>query len=137
VLPAFFTARDLVVAEKVDLVSKIDTVKRYARIGREQTRELAFGRLEDGDEVDVGRGDFAVGEEDTSALSSAVLGEGQVRGRRVDGKIAFIDTERWHHDKDLLRKVGDRLSGDRRKQAEAVFKELRGKGAKPFTSMFK
>jgi len=39
--------------------------------------------------------------------------------------------------KDLLRKVGDRLSGDRRKQAEAVFKELRSKGAQPFASAFK
>jgi hypothetical protein len=54
-----------------------------------------------------------------------------------DKRIAFIDTERWHHDKDLLRKVGDRLSSDRRRQAEDVFKELRSRGAKPFASAFK
>ena len=54
-----------------------------------------------------------------------------------DGKIAFIDTERWHRDKDYLRLIGDHLPSDRRKQAEDVFKELRSKGARPFSSAFK
>jgi hypothetical protein len=53
-----------------------------------------------------------------------------------DDKIAFIDTERWHHDKDFLRKVGQRLSLERLKQAKAVYKELKSKGAKPFVSAF-
>lgn len=114
-LPSSFPERYLVVAEKVDLVSRKDTESAYGRIGKEQMHELAnilyhFRGL-------------------NSTAANLPFTE--------DGKIAFIDTERWHHDKDLLRKVGDRLSGDRRKQAEAVFKELRGKGAKPFTSMFK
>ena len=114
-LPASFPERYLVVAEKLDLVSRKDTYERYESIGKEQMHELAtilyyFRGL-------------------NSTAANLPYAE--------NGKIAFIDTERWHHDKDLLRKVGDRLSSDRRKQAEAVFKELSGKGAKPFTSMFK
>ena len=114
-LPSSFPERYLVVAEKVDLVSRKDTESAYGRISKEQMHELAnilyhFRGL-------------------NSTAANLPFTE--------DGKIAFIDTERWHHDKDLLRKVGDRLSSDRRKQAEAVFKALSGKGVKPFTSMFK
>jgi hypothetical protein len=114
-LPPSFPERYLVVAEKVDLVSRSDTERNYDRISKEQLHELAnilyhFRGL-------------------NSTAANLPFTE--------DGKIAFIDTERWHHDKDLLRKVGDRLPGDRRKQAEAVFKDLRSKGAKPFASAFK
>lgn len=114
-LPPSFPARYLVVAEKLDLASKSDTERSYDRIGKEQMHELAtilyyFRGL-------------------NSTASNLPFAK--------DGRIAFIDTERWHHDKDLLHKVGDRVSGDRRKQAESVFKELRGKGAKPYASAFK
>ena len=114
-LPALFPERYLLVAEKLKLVSRSDTERNYNRISKEQMQELAtmiyyFRGL-------------------NSTTSNLPFTE--------DGKIAFIDTERWHHDKDLLRKVGDRLPGDRRKQAEAVFKDLRGKGAQPFASAFK
>ena len=109
-LPSKFPARYLLVAEKVDLVSRYDTEAAYDRIGKEQMQELAtilyyFRGL-------------------NSTAANLPFTE--------DGKIAFIDTERWHHDKDLLRKVGDRLPGDRRKQAEAVFKQLGRQGARPF-----
>lgn len=110
-----FPERYLVVAEKVDLVSRSDTERAYERIGKEQMHELAnilyhFRGL-------------------NSTAANLPYTE--------DGRIAFIDTERWHHDKDLLRKVGDRLSSDRRKQAEDVFKELRSQGARAFASAFK
>ena len=114
-LPASFPERYMIVAEKLQLVSRSDTERNYDRISKDQMHELAailyhFRGL-------------------NSTAANLPYTE--------DGKIAFIDTERWHHDKDLLRKVGDRLPGDRRKQAEAVFKELRDKGAKPFASAFK
>lgn len=114
-LPSSFPERYLVIAEKLDLVSRSATEKAYGRIDRPQVRELAtilyyFRGL-------------------NSTAANLPFTE--------DGKIAFIDTERWHHDKDLLRKVGDRLSGDRRRDAEDVFKELRRQGARPFVSAFK
>ena len=114
-LPSSFPERYMIVAEKVDLVSRSDTESAYGRIGKEQMHELAtilyhFRGL-------------------NSTAANLPYTE--------DGKIAFIDTERWHHDKDLLHKIGDRIPSDRRKQAEAVFKELRGKGAQPFASAFK
>lgn len=114
-LPPSFPKRYLVVAEKVDLVSKIDTARRYARIGSEQLSELAtmlyyFRGL-------------------NSTASNLPFTE--------DGKIAFIDTERWHHDKDLLHKIGDWLPADRRSKARRVFKELKRQGAQPFASAFR
>lgn len=114
-LPPSFPERYLVVAEKVDLASRDETERAYGRISKEQMEELATILY-------YFRG-----------LNSTA----QNLPYTEDGKIAFIDTERWHHDKDLLRKVGDRLSGDRRKQAEAVFKALRAKGARPFQAAFK
>lgn len=114
-LPSSFPERYLIVAEKLDLVSRSETERAYDRIGKEQMHELATILY------------YFRGLNSTAANLPYT----------EDGKIAFIDTERWHHDKDLLRKVGDRLSGDRKKQAEAVFKELRSKGAKPFASAFK
>ncbi len=113
-LPASFPERYLVVAEKLDLVSEGDTLRAYDRISSGQTRELATVLY------------YFRGLNSTAANLPFT----------EDGKIAFIDTERWHRDKDLLRKVGDRLSGDRRKQAEAVFKELRSRGARPFDSAY-
>lgn len=114
-LPSTFPARYLVVAEKVDLVSRDATERAYARIGKEQMAELATILY-------YFRG-----------LNSTA----QNLPYTEDGKIAFIDTERWHHDKELLRKVGDRLSSDRRKQAEEVFRKLRSQGAQPFRASFK
>jgi len=114
-LPASFPERYLLVVEQLDLVSRSETERAYGRIGKEQMLELAmilyyFRGL-------------------NSTPSNLPYTE--------DKKIAFIDTERWHHDKDLMRKVGDRLPNDRRKQAEIVFKELRRQGARPFQSAFK
>ena len=114
-LPSSFPARYLVVAEKLQLVSRNDTEQNYAHIGKKQLHELAtilyyFRGL-------------------NSTASNLPYTE--------DGQIAFIDTERWHKGKDLLRKVGDLLPDDRRDQAEAVFQELSRKGARPFKSAFK
>jgi len=114
-LPSSFPERYLVVAEKADLVSRDATYAAYDRIGKEQMHELAnilyyFRGL-------------------NSTAANLPFNE--------NGQIAFIDTERWHHDKDLLRKVGDRLPSDRRKQAESVFKDLERQGARPFASAFK
>lgn len=110
-LPVSFPVRYLLVAEKIDLVSKIETARRYARIGKEQTRELAtmlyyFRGL-------------------NSTASNLPYTE--------EDKIAFIDTERWHHDKDLLHHIGDSLPADRRSEAKSVFKELKRQGARPFS----
>ena len=114
-LPPSFPERYLIVAEKVDLVSREDTEAAYDRISKKQMQELAtilyyFRGL-------------------NSTPSNLPFTE--------DGKIAFIDTERWHHDKDFLRKVGDLLPGDRHKQAEVVHKELSRQGVRPFASAFK
>ena len=114
-LPSSFPARYLVIADKLKLVSRGDTERNYDHIGKKQLHELAtilyyFRGL-------------------NSTASNLPYTE--------DDKIAFIDTERWHHDKDLLRKVGDLLPDDRREQAYAVFQELSRKGARSFKSAFK
>jgi hypothetical protein len=114
-LPASFPERYLVVADKLDLLSDDETKRKYDRIREDQMRELAtvlyyFRGL-------------------NSWTKNLPFTE--------DGKIAFIDTERWHRDKDYLRSIGDHLPSDRREQAEDVFKELRGKKARPFVSAFK
>lgn len=114
-LPPSFPVRHLMVAEKVDLASDGATKRAYALIGREQTRELAtvlyyFRGL-------------------NSTASNLPYTE--------DGRIAFIDTERWHHDKDYLHRVGERLSDDRRDLAEEVYETLRRRGERPFVSAFK
>lgn len=114
-LPSSFPERYLLVAEKVQLVSRSDTERKYGNIGKERMHELATILY------------YFRGLNSTAANLPYT----------EDGRIAFIDTERWHHDKDLLRKVGDRLSSDRRKQAEDVHRELRRQGAKPFASAFK
>lgn len=111
-LPDNFPERYLVVAEKLDLVSKDSTLRAYNRIGKEQTRELAiilyyFRGL-------------------NSTAENLPFTE--------DDKIAFIDTERWHRDKDYLRKVGERLPTDRRALAEEVYEDLRRSRARPFES---
>jgi len=105
----------LVVAERLDLVSRDETFEAYDRIDKDQTRELAtilyyFRGL-------------------NSTAANLPFTE--------DGKIAFIDTERWHHDKDLMRKVGDRLPKDRRKIAEDIHEDLERRGERPFESPFK
>lgn len=114
-LPSDFPKRYLLVVEKLDLMSRGETERAYGHIGKEQTLELATILY------------YFRGLNSTPANLPYT----------EDKKIAFIDTERWHHDKDLMRKVGDRLPNDRRKQAEAVFKELRRQGARPFQSTFK
>lgn len=110
-----FPARYLVVAEKLDLVSDSSTRRAYANIGKEQTRELATVLY-------YFRG-----------LNSTASNLPFTR----DGKVAFIDTERWHHDKDYLHKVGDRLSSGRRDLANEVYDDLRHQRARPFGSAFK
>lgn len=114
-LPASFPERHLVIAEKFDLVSRRDTERAYERLDREQGRELAVILF------------YFRGLNSTAANLPFT----------EDGKIAFIDTERWHHDKDLLRKVGDRLPRKRLDEVEAVHRELRRQGARPFVSAFK
>ena len=114
-LPASFPKRYLVVAERMDILSKFDTLRRYARIRREQMLELAamlyhFRGL-------------------NSTASNLPFVE--------DGRIAFIDTERWHQDKDLLHHVGDWLSSARRADAKRVFRALRAQDARPFESAFR
>jgi hypothetical protein len=113
-LPSSFPAPHLVVAEKLDLVSRTDTERNYARISKEQTRELATVLY------------YFRGLNSTAANLPFT----------EDGKIAFIDTERWHHDKDYLRKVGERLTIDRRKLAEDIFDDLRRQGARPFETSY-
>jgi len=114
-LSARFPARYLLVVEKVDLVSRGDTEAAYSRISKKQLHEMAtilyyFRGL-------------------NSTASNLPFAE--------DGKIAFIDTERWHHDKDFLRKVGDRLSSSRLEQAAEIYKTLKRQGARPFVSAFR
>jgi hypothetical protein len=114
-LPSSFPEPYLLVVEYLDLVSREDTESSYDRIDKAQLRELAtilyyFRGL-------------------NSTAANLPFTE--------DGKIAFIDTERWHHDKDYLRKVGDRLSEDRRALAEDVYEELRRQRARPFESAFR
>lgn len=114
-LPRSFPERYLVIAEKLDLVSRKDTEHAYGNLDKEQARELAMVLY------------YFRGLNSTAANLPFTEG----------GQIAFIDTERWHHDKDLLRKVGDRLSGSSRKAVESVHRELSRQGAKPFVSAFR
>ena len=114
-LPDAFPGRYLVIAEKFDLMTRRDTERAYDRLDKEQARELAtilfyFRGL-------------------NSTLANLPFTD--------DGRIAFIDTERWHHNKDLLRKVGDRLSAKRLDEVEVVHRELHRQGARPFVSAYK
>lgn len=114
-LSSSFPEPYLLVVEKLDLVSESKTLHGYDRISRGQARELAvilyyFRGL-------------------NSTASNLPFD--------ADGKIAFIDTERWHHDKDFLNKVGDRMSGSRRKLAKKVYEELSDQGARALRSAFK
>lgn len=114
-LPRDFPERYLLVVEKLSLLSEDATLRKYDSISKEQTCELAtvlyyFRGL-------------------NSTAKNLPFTEG--------GKIAFIDTERWANNKDYLRKVGDRLRGDRRELAEEVYEELRRQRARPFSSAFK
>src|ERR1700751_1507096 len=114
-LPQDFPARYLVVAEGLDLASDDEAWRNYGRISEEQTYELAtvlycFRGL-------------------NSSAANLPFTE--------DGRIAFIDTERWANDKDFLRKVGDRLPRDRRELAKEIYDELWSRGARPMRSTFK
>jgi hypothetical protein len=114
-LPSSFPERYLVVAERFELVSKRSTERSYDDIDQNQMRELAtilyyFRGL-------------------NSSSTNLPFTE--------DGRIAFIDTERWHHEKDYLRKVGDRLPGDRRRLAGDIYNELASQGARPFESAYR
>jgi hypothetical protein len=113
-LPSSFPERYLVVAEELDLVSDVATDRAYARIGKEQTRELAMVLY------------YFRGLNSTAANLPFTK----------DDKIAFVDTERWHRDKDYLHRVGDRLPSDRRRLAEDVYDELRQQRARPLESAF-
>ena len=114
-LPSGFPERYLVVAERLDLVSEKETLQNYERISKEQVRELAtilyyFRGL-------------------NSTAANLPFTE--------DGRIAFIDTERWASDKDFLRKVGERLPDDRRKLAEEIYEQLDRQRTRPFESAFR
>lgn len=114
-LPDAFPSRYLVVAEKFDLLSRSDTERAYGDLDKSQAQELAailyyFRGL-------------------NSTAANLPFTE--------DGKIACIDTERWHHDKELLRKVADRLPYKRLREIEAIHEELRARGEKAFSSAFK
>ena len=114
-LPPAFPERYLVVAEKIDLVSRDATERAYARIDEDQLRELATILY------------YFRGLNSTSANLPYT----------EDGRIAFIDTERWHHDKDFMRKVGERLPPDRREEAEEIYEDLDRRGERSFCSAFK
>jgi hypothetical protein len=114
-LPSRFPSRYLLVVEKMDIVPALDNVRRYARIKEDQLRELATMLY-------YFRG-----------LNSWIANLPYTD----EGQIAFIDTERWHHDKELLRKIGDSLPFNQKTEARAVFKDLKKQGAVPFTSTFK
>lgn len=114
-LPKDFSERYLIVVEKLDLVGEGDTLRNYARISKDQLRELATVLY------------YFRGLNSTAANLPFT----------EDGQIAFIDTERWHHDKDYLRKVGDRLPKDRRELAEEIFEELSERGEWQLESSFK
>jgi len=114
-LPDSFPEPYLVIAEKFDLASSRDIDRAYERLDSRQARELATILF------------YFRGLNSTAANLPFT----------EDGRIAFIDTERWHHDKDLLRKVGDRLSKKRLDEVEAVHRELHRQGARPFSSSFK
>lgn len=111
-LPSSFPHRYLVVAERLRLVGLPQTERAYGRIGKTQTRELATVLY-------YFRG-----------LNSTASNLPYTK----DDKIAFIDTERWHHKKDFLRKVGDRLPAKRRQLAEKIYDELRRQGARPLVT---
>ena len=113
-LPRAFDERYLVIAERLDLQDKEDTEKRYERIEVPQLIELAtilyyFRGL-------------------NSTLSNLPFTE--------DRKIAFVDTERWDNDKEYLEKLRDRIPRERRRQAKAVYSELKRLGQRPFRSVF-
>lgn len=114
-LPDSFPERYLVVAEKLDLVSRVATDRAYAGISKEQTRELATVLY------------YFRGLNSTAANLPYTK----------DDKIAFVDTERWHHDKDYLHRVGERLPSDRRTLADEVYEDLRRQREQPFVSAFK
>lgn len=114
-LPETFPERHLLVVDKLDLMSDDATLRKYHRIRKDQTRELAMVLF-------YFRGL-------NSWTKNLPFTE--------DGKIAFIDTERWHHDKEYLRSIGDHLPSDRRDQALDLFEELHGKRERPFASAFK
>ncbi len=114
-LPPDFPERYLLVVEKLDIVSYEKTRRGYDHIDRAQLRELAtvlfhFRGL-------------------NSTAANLPFTE--------DGRIAFIDTERWHHQKDYLRKVGGHLSRDRRSLAMDVFEELESQGHRSLRTQFR
>ncbi|HSX22288.1 MAG TPA: hypothetical protein VLE97_05885 [Gaiellaceae bacterium] len=114
-LPSDFPERYLLVVEKLDLLEIAATARAYHRIGKDQTRELAtvlyyFRGL-------------------NSTAENLPYTE--------DGKIAFVDTERWSNNKDYLRRVGERMPIDRRDLAQDVYDQLRRAKERPFSSQFK
>jgi hypothetical protein len=114
-LPSAFPERYLVVAEEIDLVSRAATDRACAHISKEQARELATVLY------------YFRGLNSTAANLPYTK----------DDKIAFVDTERWHRDKDYLHRVGDRLPVSRVDLADEVYEVLRRQGARPYESSFK
>lgn len=114
-LPSAFPERYLVVIEKMDLLSKDATDRSYKRIGKEQMRELAVILY------------YFRGLNSTTANLPFT----------EDGKIAFIDTERWANNKDFLRHVGMRLRASRRDLAKALYDDLKRNREQRYRSAFK
>lgn len=114
-LPESFPERYLLVVDRLDLMSDDATLRKYQRIRKDQMHELALVLFY-----------FRGLNSWTKNLPFT-----------DDGKVAFIDTERWHHDKDYLRSIGDQLPVNRRDQAVELFDELHGKRQRPYVSAFK
>ena len=94
----------LLVVDRIDVLSRSETKDAYGRIDEETLRDLCVV-------VHAFRG------LDSGARNMLIT---------RDGKVAFVDTERWDHDRDRppLKRVREYLTPERRKLAEKIFKKL-------------
>lgn len=113
-LPSDFSERYLVVTEKLDLMSRDETKEAYDHIEEKQMRELA-------------------------TILYYFRGLSSTAGNlpyAKDGRIVFIDTERWYRDRKYLRKVGKLLPSRQREFAEAVHDDLEQRGEQQYQSAY-
>lgn len=94
----------ILIAERVDVLTRRETKKAYPRINAQTLRDLCVV-------VRAFRG-----------LDSGARNMLLTR----DGKIAFIDTERWNQERkrEYLKHVEDYLTKDQRALAKAIFEQL-------------
>lgn len=94
----------LLLVEHLDVLSQRETKEAYGRIDEETLHDLCVV-------VHAFRG------LDSGARNMLIT---------RDGKVAFVDTERWDHDRDRppLKRVAKYLTPERRKLAEKIFKKL-------------